>query len=62
MGWVEFIVTIVRLVSSIWVPKRRGKFAPARTIAHSFFSLKSRDTQEHMESLCPLGESFREKG
>jgi len=62
MGWVQFIAAIVRLVSSIWVPKRKEKLAQARTIAHSLFSSKPQDTQKHVESLCPLGEYFREKG
>ena len=62
MGWVQFVVAIVRLVSSIWVPKRRGKLAQAKAIANSLFSPKPQETQKHVESLCPLGERFREKG
>jgi hypothetical protein len=62
MGWVQFTVAIVRLVSSIWVPQRGGRSAQAKTIGTSLFLSKPQGTQKRTESVCPFGECFREKG
>ena len=62
MGWVPFIVAVAHLIFSIWEPGRSGKLAQVKTVVNSLLLFKPQETQKHVESLCPLGECFREKG
>ena len=61
MGWVRFIVAMARLMSLIWVSNGKGKLTQAKAIANALFLSKPHEAQKHGESLCPLGDCFREK-
>ena len=62
MGWVPFIVAVARLIFSIWAPKKSGKLLQVKTVMNSLLLSKPQETEKDVESFCPLGECFREKG
>ena len=62
MGWVQFIVSVTRLIFSIWAPRREGRLAHAKTVMNSLLLSKPQEMKKDLESFCPLGECSRKKG
>ena len=62
MGWIPFIVALIRLILSIWVPKRKEGLVRVKTVAKSLVPFGLGEMRKRVDSLCPLGECLRGKG